>query len=272
MPALRLFKQDTTGTGLTLRQEASSSRASGMRPSPTSRGPPCFSKERSKRPGPRAKSISNGTWTSSLITTQVETEMKRSEYYCSYPTTSCHIHTNSTDGKAPATVNSFFTARPANASAITCLSSSSLLYTSSADPTVPQAMQFSFIAKVTVQGATATCSSSNGTISISAGATDVFWSIVGDTQYDIDRGTPETGFTFSNGKNTAAAAKALIATVDDLSASQIAAQHASDWSALYNGFELVLGDVSEISDAKTTNASIEAFTWEKGDLLLENNV
>ncbi|KAG8886788.1 hypothetical protein FRB98_000970 [Tulasnella sp. 332] len=205
------------------------------------------------------------TWTEGKVNLQ-------REYYCSYPTTSCHIHTNSTGGKAPATVNSFFTARPPSASNITCLSSSSLLYTSSADPTITEGMQFSFIAKVTVTGATTTCSSSTGAISISAGATDVFWSIVGDTQYDINKGTRETGYTFSNGKDTAAVAKTLIATVDALSASQIAAKHASDWSALYSGFELVLGDISEISDTKTTNASIEAFTWEKGDLLLENNV
>ncbi|KAG9023138.1 hypothetical protein FRB95_013494 [Tulasnella sp. JGI-2019a] len=195
------------------------------------------------------------------------------EYYCSYPTQSCHIHTNSTGAKSPATVNSFFTARPDGTSNITCLSSSILLYTSRADPLVEESMAFSLIAKVTVQGGSATCSSSNGSITISAGATDVFWSIVGDTEYDIDAGTSETGYSFSNGKDTVASAKTALAALSTLSAAQIASKHAEDWSALYSGFELVLGDVGTISNSsKTTNASIEAFTWEKGDLLLENNV
>ena len=50
-------------------------------------------------------------------------------------------------------------------------------------------------------------------------------------------------------------------------------QGSQDWEELYGGFELVLGDdVDDGLGEKTTNQTLEAFTWEAGDLVLENAV
>ncbi|VDB95612.1 unnamed protein product [Peniophora sp. CBMAI 1063] len=192
--------------------------------------------------------------------------------FCSNPLRACIEHTNATDG-LPALTYTFspYAEDGLPAPNVTCLDSSTLqLRGTAGDP----GMLYELLGRATVVGGNVSCAaisgingSVNATLTVS-GASESWFTWVGDTEYDMEAGDPAHGFSFK-GDDPHDALVSLIESATDSNTvyESILRQHISDYANVTTKFALDIGQKPDL-DTPTDNL-YKAYAVNSGDPYIE---
>ncbi|KAI0746485.1 Six-hairpin glycosidase-like protein [Daedaleopsis nitida] len=203
--------------------------------------------------------------------TQSNTTFLR-EAFCSHPSQACVQHLNTSDSSGlPALTYAYTVAAESGIPTpiVSCLDSSTLMITGTAsDP----GMAFEILARARASpGATIACTpvgSGNATLSLD-GASAVWLTWVGGTDFDQDAGDEAHGFSFKGADPHDSLVKLLDAATLETSAAydEAFAAHVADYSSLMTRFHLDIGQEPDFESP--TDALKEAYQTDTGNTYLE---
>jgi alpha-L-fucosidase 2 len=187
-----------------------------------------------------------------------------STYFCSYPDKACTIDTLASANPSGDTTYYFDTLRAADIATVSCLDDRTLLYRGQAEA---GGMAYEILARLLSDGpvhCVASTPAGNSTLVAAGKRQTLIWT--GETEYNIDAGTAAKGFSFK-GPDPHAAALSSLAAASRSGSARLLANHLRDYTALYDGFALDLGQV--VDEDRTTDELVKAYATGEGNVYLE---
>ncbi|KAH7105024.1 glycoside hydrolase family 95 protein [Auriculariales sp. MPI-PUGE-AT-0066] len=203
------------------------------------------------------RGLVNATWSEGAVSYS-------RTYFCSYPDKACVVDTTASSTPSDGTVYYFDTLRTADIASVTCFDDHTLLYRGQAEA---GGMAYEILARILSNGPVQCSESSspgNATLVATGARQTLIWT--GETEYNIDAGTPAQRFSFKGPDPHAAALKSLSAATKS-GLARLLANHLRDYTTLYDAFALDLGQ--EIDKERTTDELVQAYSMDEGNVYLE---
>lgn len=194
------------------------------------------------------------------------TQIQYRELFCSYPSKACVQHLNSTT-TLPATNYTFGAYRESGFATQSTCSSNNVIQVRGVDSTT---MAWEILASVqgTGVGLNISCTAINSTTATITveGASEAWITWVGDTEYDMDAGNADHGYSFK-GADPHNSLVSLIQSVSAKSYADVVAEHTADYLSLLSPFALDLGQTPNLDDS--TDKIVNAYRTDSGDAYVE---
>lgn len=158
----------------------------------------------------------------------------------------------------------FDTLRTSDYASVSCLDSRTLIYRGQAEP---GGMTYEILARLVVgSGSTGSCAGTPGNATLVGAGKQQTVLIAGGTNYNIDAGTRAQNYSFA-GPDPHAAALSALSKATAATHATLLARHTTDYSALFHGFELDLGQKPDFT--KTTDELVAEYATGTGNVYLE---
>ncbi|KZV83726.1 hypothetical protein EXIGLDRAFT_742074 [Exidia glandulosa HHB12029] len=184
--------------------------------------------------------------------------------FCSFPDEVCVVNTVASQSPSGPTVYHFDTLRTPDYASVSCLDKRTIVYRGQAEP---GGMTYELLARLIVgSDASVQCTGTPGNATLASSSREQTVLIAGGTNYNIDAGTRATNYSFV-GPDPHMAALSALSKATAQSYSSLFSRHTSDYSKLFHGFELDLGQKPDPS--KTTDELVAEYSTATGNVYLE---
>ncbi|EJD54534.1 glycoside hydrolase family 95 protein [Auricularia subglabra TFB-10046 SS5] len=182
-------------------------------------------------------------------------------YFCSFPDQVCVVNTEGTGNDTA--IYSLDTLRPRDYASVACLDKSTLAYRGLAESS---GMTYEILVRlISSSPDSVTCSGAGNATLTGSGARQMVL-ITGATNYNIDAGTRAHNFSFA-GPDPHASALNSLSKASRSSYEALLSRHIDDYSALFHGFELDLGQKPDV--VKPTDQLVAEYVTGTGNVYLE---